>query len=131
MIIHFCLREDDGDLLYWRKSLPRGTFNYYVRQALLAEKAKRIADLPLPEKLGKCDGFVDTKLYFYDRELIQIMRACPSKKRTPYIRRVLRKQLEENANRLKAATQQADQPHIPDDDMSDEYRKMLLEMSGK
>lgn len=52
MIIHFCLREDDGDLLYWRKSLPRGTFNYYVRQALLAEKAKRIADLPLPEKLG-------------------------------------------------------------------------------
>lgn len=131
MIIHFCLREDDGDLLYWRKSLPRGTFNYYVRQALLAEKAKRIAELPLPEKPGKCGGFVDTKLYFYDRELIQMMRACPSKKRTPYIRKVLRKHLEENANRLKVTTQQAEQANIPDDDMSDEYRKMLLQMSGK
>lgn len=131
MIIHFCLREDDGDLLYWRKSLPRGTFNYYVRQALLAEKAKRIAELPLPEKPGKCGGFVDTKLYFYDRELIQMMRACPSKKRTPYIRKVLRKHLEENANRLKETTQQAEQTNIPDDDMSDEYRKMLLQMSGK
>lgn len=131
MIIHFCLREDDGDLLYWRKSLPRGTFNYYVRQALLAEKAKRIAELPLPEKPGKCGGFVDTKLYFYDRELIQMMRACPSKKRTPYIRKVLRKHLEENANRLTVTTQQAEQPNIPDDDMSDEYRKMLLQMSGK
>lgn len=131
MVIHFCLREEDGDLLYWRRSLPRGTFNYYVRQALLAEKAKRIAEMPIPEKPGKCGGFVDTKLYFYDRELIQIMRACPSKKRTPYIKKVLRKQLELNAKRLKDSVQQVEKQIVPDDDMSDEYRKMLLQMSGK
>lgn len=131
MIIHFCLREEDGDLIYWKQSLPRATFNGCVRKALLAERAKTVAELPVPVKPGKVEGFVDTKLYFYERELIQLMRSCPCKKRTPYIKMVLRKQLEANyRNRL---TKQTDTPKVTavDDDMSDEYREMLLQMSGE
>lgn len=130
MVIHFSLREKDGDLMYWKESLPRFTFNRYVRAALLAERTKTVADIPVPEERGTSTRTVETKLYFYDRELIQMVKACPVRKKASYIKSVLRKQIEANYQRQKVAAPEPTPPKAGNDDMSDDYRKMLLEMAG-
>lgn len=130
MVIHFSLREKDGDLMYWKESLPRFTFNRYVRAALFAEKSKTVADIPVPPTRGTSKRTVETKLYFYDRELIQMVRACPVRKKAHYIKTVLRNQIE--ANYQKAAEARKPQPQIEQSPAAnDDYRRMLLEMAGK
>lgn len=130
MVIHFSLREKDGDLMYWKESLPRFTFNRYVRAALFAEKSKTVADIPVPPIRGMSAKTVETKLYFYDRELIQMVKACPVRKKAHYIKTVLRKQIE--ANYKKAEDAKKPQPQRERNPASnDDYRRMLLELAGK
>lgn len=130
MVIHFSLREKDGDLMYWKESLPRFSFNRYVRAALLAERSKTIAVLPVPKERGSSSKTVETKLYFYDRELIQMVKACPVRKKASYIKSVLRKQIEANYQNSESAKPELTPPKKSQDDMSDDYRRMLLEMAG-
>lgn len=130
MVIHFSLREKDGDLMYWKESLPRFSFNRYVRAALFAEKNRTVADIPVPPVRGISKRTVETKLYFYDRELIQMVRACPVRKKAHYIKTVLRKQIEANYQRAEEARKpQPQREQAPAS--NDDYRRMLLEMAGK
>ncbi len=144
MIFHLVLREDDWEIIAWKNTLKKHEFNSYVRAAIAAERAKKIAYLPVPKVLEKGELFYDTKLYFVGREEVSSIRTLPKRKRTLVIKKILLKHIRANQMKLfedpeekiiETVKQVAPPPEVKnqevDDDMSEEYRKMLNQMSGK
>ncbi len=143
MVLHFVLKEKDWEIIAWKNTLKLHEFNSYVRAAIAAERGKKIADLPVPKVLNKGLVYCDTKLYFNGREEAALIRTLPKGKRSTVIKKVLLKQIRANQKRLedesKAVIPPVRQTVLPkpeikenhDDDMSEEYRKMLNQMSGK
>ena len=55
-IIHFVLSGRDGDLIAWKKSLPKRTFNKTVNAILAAEYKGKIASVPCEFSSSKITG---------------------------------------------------------------------------
>lgn len=160
MKLHFLLTEEDGDIIFWKESLPHFYFSGYVRDILRAERRRKYAFLPVPDKQGFLKKRVDTKLYLLEKEEIETVMSFPRGNRTRIIKKLIRKHLRANYERAKAEkpeeevketiesatatqTEIADlneskdekkitvSEEVADDEMSDEYRKMLSQMSRR
>ena len=42
MELHFLLTEDDGDIIFWKESLPHFYFSEYVKDILVAENVRNM-----------------------------------------------------------------------------------------
>lgn len=155
MEIHFLLTEEDGDIIFWKESLPHFCFSEYVRDILLAEKRKKFAFLPVPQEQGFTKKKVDTKIYLHGKEEIEIVQKFPKWRRTRIIKKIIRKHLkmnyrkaganvasEETKEEIKLTVQPVEEikelketadvvSYEDDDEMSDEYRQMLDQMSRR
>lgn len=170
--VHVYFGPKDGDLTYWRHSIPKNSFSFYVRTALAAERKKKIAYIPVPASRGSIEKPFEMKIFLTDKDAALMMESIPKFKRNAELKRILRKHLEANYNGYFAkkqpefvesepeqeiieelapaeetvsevveqgeniiASNELDETETeveePDDDeMSDEYRKMLEQMSG-
>ena len=146
MTLHLVLTEDDGDIIFWKESLPRCCFSEYVKDILIAEKGKEIAALPVPKEQGFIKKRVDTKIYFHKKDEIEIVRRLPKGRRARIVKKLIRKHLRMNYDGLLAEVPAKKEimvelkpPQDPmsvreiessvDDEMSEEYRQMLSQMT--
>ena len=146
MTLHLVLTEDDGDIIFWKESLPRCCFSEYVKDILIAEKGKEIAALPVPKEQGFIKKCVDTKIYFHKKDEIEIVRRLPKGRRARIVKKLIRKHLRMNYDGLLAEVPAQKEimvelkpPQDPmsvrdidpsvDDEMSEEYRQMLSQMT--
>jgi len=129
--VHFVLGGKDADILYWKNYLPPKSFAHYIRTILYAERKKEIAVLPVPQTRGVIIGMADSKFVITDRVLIQFVRSFPKGSRTGIIKNIIRKHLDENYRRT---LNSSDTPVGNTDDnpmeITDEYRKMLMDLSN-
>lgn len=140
MNLHIVFGKKDADIVCWIKGLPPQMFSHYARRILLAEKNRRLAVVPIPEKNELIFEKIDTKLLLSEKELTQYVHSFPQGKMSAEVKRILRKHIEWNysrAQRNEATVGEIKAKHKSepvlesDDEMSDEYRKMLMELSGK
>ena len=96
MELHFLLTEDDGDIIFWKESLPHFYFSEYVKDILVAEKRKKYAFLPVPQEQGFTRKRVDTKLYLHGKDVIEIVQKLPKGRRARIIKKIIRKHLRMN-----------------------------------
>ena len=146
MTLHLVLTEDDGDIIFWKESLPRCCFSEYVKDILIAEKGKEIAVLPVLKEQGFIKKRVDTKIYFHNKDEIEIVRRLPKGRRARIVKKLIRKHLRMNYDGLLAEVPTEKEimvelkpPQGPmsvreiepssDDEMSEEYRQMLSQMT--
>ena len=171
--IHVYFGTKDGDLIYWKHSIPKNSFSFFVRAALAAERKKKIAYIPVPASRGSIDKPFDVKVFLTDKDAALMMESIPKFKRKAELKRILRKHLEANYSgyfvkkqpdfveveqepvinkevvsleESNKATVDEDEyivetdraeeakPEIndtEDDEMSEEYKKMLRQMSGQ
>lgn len=134
MHFHIVFGNTDGDILHWKNSLPKNTFSHYVREILSAEKRRRIAVIPLPEQPGISTGRIETHIRIPDRLLSQYILSIPKRKRSTTIKNIIRKHISVNYKRLSMDEQPAELSVNPKDNNKpeelDDYRKMLLQISG-
>lgn len=148
MMLHMLFGKKDGDLTYWKSTIPIGMFSYYVRLVIEADIKKTYIILPIPKEPGRRKESCDVKVPIKDAELLKHLNALPSKQRSQYIKKILRKQLDWNYRRQKAAAGKevpvarnvsaaSVQPKKPTEvsttpkGADDDYRKMLMELSGQ
>ena len=155
MKLHFLLTEEDGDIIFWKESLPHFYFSEYVKDILVAEKRKKYAFLPVPQEQGFTKKRVDTKLYLHGKDVIEIVQKLPKGRRARIIKKIIRKHLrmnyrkagaivpsEEEKEEIKINAQPAEEEktttdvndavnYEDEDEMSDEYRQMLNQMSRR
>ena len=171
--IHVYFGTKDGDLIYWKHSIPKNSFSFFVRSALAAERKKKIAYIPVPASRGSIDKPFDVKIFLTDKDAALMIESFPKYKRNAELKRILRKHLEANysgyfikkqpdfveveqesiinkevvsfeepnketvdddefinetdrAEEIKTENNEAE-----DDEMSEEYKKMLRQMSGQ
>jgi len=150
MTLHLVLTEDDGDIIFWKESLPRCCFSEYVKDILIAEKGKEIAVLPVLKEQGFIKKRVDTKIYFHKKDEIEIVRRIPKGRRARIVKKLIRKHLRMNYDGLLAGVPAAEEKKeitdafkpnqdysmnvkeiepSADDEMSEEYRQMLSQMT--
>lgn len=120
---HLIFGSKDADIVYWMSFLPKKTFNCYVNRILKAELQKRIETLPIPEERGLENRKVDITLYFADTEIFNMLTSLPTRERSKYIKKIIRKHVDANykrLNRISSQKQYADdfteneQPQSPD-----------------
>ncbi len=147
MMLHMLFGKKDGDLTYWKSTIPIGMFSYYVRLVIEADIKKTYIILPIPKEPGRLKKPCDVKVPIKDAELLKHLSILPSKQRSQYIKKILRKQLDWNYRRQKAAGKEVPvarnvfavsaQPKKPAEvaatpkGTDDDYRKMLMELSGQ
>lgn len=138
MNIHIVFGKKDADLSYWISMLPSRMMSHYIRSALISEKAKTYAIIPIPDAKGLLDKKIDTKFYLTDRSLIAYIKSFDKETMSSVIKRILRKHLEWNYQNAILHTKKTDSNNrdldsavCDDDEMSDEYRKMLMELAGR
>ena len=139
MHFHIVLGNTDGDILHWKNSLPQKTFSHFVREILSAERRRRIAVVPLPEQRGIVTGHIETHIRIQDKQLTQFLMAIPKRKRAGTVKNIIRKHIAANYRRLELEEQSVEMPAKPSGAKTDEkdhaedmddYRKMLLQISG-
>ncbi len=94
MVIHLILWPKDGDISYWRSTLPPKTFGKHVNYILACEATGRQAILLVPEERGRLNKKVDLRFSAKDRGAIKLLRQIPSRKRSAYIIQTVRKHLD-------------------------------------
>lgn len=139
MHFHIVLGNTDGDILHWKNSLPPKTFSHFVREILSAEKRRRIAVIPLPKQRGIDTGHLETHIRISDKQLLQFLMSFPKRKRAGMVKNIIRKHIAANFRRLGLEEQSVETPIKPSDvkpagendaEEMDDYRKMLLQISG-
>lgn len=158
MTLHFLLTEEDGDIIFWKESLPPFYFSGCVRDILRAEKRKKYAFLQVPDEQGFIKKRVDTKIYLTGKEEIEIVMSFPKRSRTRTIKKLIRKHLranyqgakvkkpveeieEDTKEETKIQIQEVIENKEPEkitvtdestaDEMSEEYKKMLSQLSRR
>lgn len=96
MKIHFVIGKKDGDIGYWIESLENGYFSHYVSIILKAELRNKIASLPVPQQRGRISKTKDTSIYVSDKKILDMLSKIPKRKRSKYIRSIIRKHLDAN-----------------------------------
>lgn len=138
MDIHIVFGKKDADIVFWLSSIPKRMMSHYIRSVLLSEKMKTYAVIPVPSEKGLLSKRIDTKIYLTDKSLLSFLRSFGNETMCSVIKRVLRKHLEWNyRNAIDFTAQSVNETaektseSYDDDEMSDEYRNMLMEMAGK
>lgn len=162
LTLHIVFGSRDADLVYWKSSIPKKCFNYYVNRIIECERNKEIAVLPLPEHPGVECRKLSIHLTFRSAPDIRYVRAFPKRKRGVYLKEIMRKHILENYRRMKTieadlsdesteaelkdnTTESSPAYILPadqtkeiteveaadaEDEISEEYKNMLREMTG-
>ena len=162
LTLHIVFGSRDADLVYWKSSIPKNCFNYYVNRIIESERNKEIAVLPIPEKKGAECRNLSIHLTFRSASDIRFVRSFPKRKRGSYLKEIMRKHILENYRRMNAGDSDKPEesinvemddntetiPHTEphpvedekkkkeneiteeEDEMSEEYNKILREMTG-
>ena len=162
LTLHIVFGSRDADLVYWKSSIPKNCFNYYVNRIIESERNKEIAVLPIPTHRGTECRNLSIHLTFRSPADIRFVRSFPKRKRGLYLKEIIRKHILQNYRRMNAGGSDAPaedpivelddnsdtvspveiQPVEPEkevkeieiaeeeDEMSEEYKKILREMAG-
>lgn len=100
MKYHFRLGNKDADIVYWMSNLQHGTFSHFVEQILIAELKRQIAVVPVPKKQGFDYRHIDLSLYITNKQVIRVISDIPARRKSLYIKKVIRKHILENYSRV-------------------------------
>ncbi len=113
MRIHFVIGKKDADIAYWVKSLPYGCFSNYVVKILKAESKKKTANIPVPPEEGLLFRNIDTSIYVKDKQIINMIINNNLGKKTPFIKKVIRKHIALNYKRISRQNTTGDDKETP------------------
>ena len=102
-IIHFVLCAKDSDLITWKKSLPKRTFNKTVNEILSAEYKGKIASVPCKFSSTEITGEHHYRLIIRDQNALAFLRKFEWGDVTENIKKVIRKHIKKNKEMPKYA----------------------------
>lgn len=95
-IIHFVLSAKDSDLIAWKKSLLKGTFNKTVNEILAAEYKGKIASVPCKFSSTDITGEHHYRLIIRDQNALALLLKFKWGDVTENIKKVIRKHIKKN-----------------------------------
>lgn len=95
-IIHFVLCAKDSDLIAWKKSLQKRTFNKTVNEILAAEYKDKIASVPCEFSSTEITGEHHYRLIIRDQNALAFLRKFKWGDVTENIKKVIRKHIKKN-----------------------------------
>lgn len=102
-IIHFILSGRDSDLIGWKSSLPKRTFNKTVNEILAAEHKGKIASVPCEFSSAKVTDGHHYRLIIRDQNALAFLRKFEWGDVTENIKKVIRKHIKKNKESPKYA----------------------------
>lgn len=96
MIIHFVLTKEDAEIICWKKSLPKRTFNKSVNEILSAERAGKTAHIPCEFSFTNEAEPVNGRLVIRDEKTIALIKSFPKGKATKTIKKIILKHIRKN-----------------------------------